>query len=71
MAGDRQEQINALHALAARDRTVKQMVQGVLAAEDLDYWELADQKPEVFDELYEAAFEMAEQLGDDTYRNDL
>lgn len=56
--------LKQLWTLRSRDSDVKDLINTVLGAEDTDIFALADEKPDVFDELYESCMMMVEELGE-------
>lgn len=56
--------LRLLWNLRQRDEDVRMLVDTVLVKENTDIFRLAEEKPEVFDELHDACFDMIRELGE-------
>lgn len=63
---NRDQEILELTELMNRDVDVKAIVNTVLLAEDMDLAQLADDKPDLFDAVYDSAFELVAQIEQDS-----
>lgn len=62
---DVDQAVNDLRVLSGRTPEVKMMINLITDAEDMDLFDLAEAKPEVFWEFYESCYTMIAELGED------